>query len=89
VIFCLREIDYNKSDIYESVRVYFTKTNCSIQELETNQHFVYIQSPNLEFFQRDPKIYIIIDLEKNLFRESLNSNFLYKFYRVRYSDSKL
>lgn len=89
MILRLREAEHNESDIYEPVRAYFFKKNRSLDELEANQHFIHVQPHHLESMESDPKIHIIIDLEKDSYSGSLDEDFPHEFYRVRCAEGKL
>ena len=86
VILRLREAEINYDDLYESVRVYFETNGRSVEELEADRHFIHVQPSNPDIPQTDPKIHIIIDLEKDQFSGALHENFPHEIYRVRRLD---
>lgn len=89
VILRLSEADLNKDDIYEPVRLYLEKYGHSPDELATDRHFIHVQPPNPHILQKDPKIHIVIDLEKKNFSGPLDSNFPHDVHRIRRQDSEM
>jgi hypothetical protein len=89
VILRLRETELDDSDPYESVRLYLQKNGRSVEELNEDRHFVHIQPSNPHIPQTDPKIHIIIDIEKDQFSGTLDANFPHEIYRVRRIDNEM
>lgn len=89
VILRLREADINPNDIYEPVRLYLEKRGRSATELEADRHFIHVQPPNPDILQSDPKIHIIIDLEKDKFCGDLDHDFPHEIYRIRRQDNDM
>ncbi|GIK04367.1 hypothetical protein Aspvir_008448 [Aspergillus viridinutans] len=89
VILRLSESDLNPDDVYEPVRLYLEKHGHSSDELATERHFIHVQPPNPHILQNDPKIHIVIDLEKDQFSGPLDSNFPHDLHRIRRKDDKL
>ncbi|KAL1980491.1 hypothetical protein VTN96DRAFT_4015 [Rasamsonia emersonii] len=72
VILRLRETEIDYTDPYESVRLYLENNGRSVKELEEGRHFVHVQPSNPDIPQTDPKIHIVIDIEKDLFSGTLD-----------------
>ncbi|KAJ1714024.1 hypothetical protein NYO67_3818 [Aspergillus flavus] len=89
VILRLQEADLDEADLYEPVRLYLEKNGRSIEELDTDRHFVHIQPPNPDIPQVDPKLHVVIDLEAEKYTGKLGPDFPYEVYRVRRMDGKL
>ncbi|KAL2811157.1 hypothetical protein BDW59DRAFT_60437 [Aspergillus cavernicola] len=89
VILRVREADLDFLDIYEPVRLHLQHNDRSVSELEEDRHFIHIQPPNPDIPQTDPKIHIIIDLEKDSFSGGLDGDFPHELYRMRRVDDKL
>lgn len=89
VILRLREADINWNGPYEAVRLYLAKNGRSTEELGSGCHFVHIQPPNPHIPQEDPKIHIIIDIEKDRFVGTFNQDFPHEMYRIRRVDNEM
>lgn len=91
VILRIREADVNWTDQFEPVRLYLEKKDHSIEEITNplNRHFVHLQPPS-DIPQRDPKIHIIIDVNKVQFDKTfVDDDFPHEMYRIRYLDDKM
>ncbi|KAJ5618544.1 hypothetical protein N7528_006655 [Penicillium herquei] len=82
VILRLSESDLHERGSNEIVRLYLSKTNQSLQGLEENHHFIHIQPSNSHIPSADPKIHIVIDLEKDQYSGTIGADFPHEFYRV-------
>jgi hypothetical protein len=89
VILRLREAELDYDNPYESVRLYLKKNGRSVKELEADRHFIHVQPPNPDIPQIDPKVHIIIDIEKDQFSGTLDDNFPHEIYRIRRLDNKM
>ena len=89
VILRLREAEVDYEDPYESVRLYLENNGRSVRELEAGHHFVHVQPPNPDIPQIDPKIHIVIDMEKDSFSGTPDEHFPHEVYRVRRLDNKM
>ncbi|RWQ94704.1 hypothetical protein C8Q69DRAFT_471151 [Paecilomyces variotii] len=89
VILRIPEPDFNPHDPYEAVRLYLEKNGRSATELETGRHFIHIQPSNSDITQRNPKIYIIMDIEKDCFSGPIHHDFPHEIYRICRVDNKL
>ncbi|BAE54967.1 unnamed protein product [Aspergillus oryzae RIB40] len=78
VILRLQEADLDEADLYEPVRLYLEKNGRSIEELDTDRHFVHIQPPNPDIPQVDPKLHVVIDLEAEKYTGKLGPDFPYE-----------
>lgn len=91
VILRIREADVNWTDQFEPVRLYLEKKGHSSEETTTpwNNHFVHLQPPS-DIPQQDPKIHIIIDLNKARFSKTfVDDEVPHEMYRIRYVDNKM
>lgn len=88
VILRLREAEVDYKDPYKSVRLYLEKSGHEVKELEAGRHFVHVQPPN-NIPQRDLKIHIVIDMEKDNFSGVPNKNLPHEVYRIRCDDNKM
>ncbi|EEP82913.1 predicted protein [Uncinocarpus reesii 1704] len=90
VILRLREAEQDEEDLYEPVRLYLEKNGRSVEELNSDRHFVHIQPSNPDIPQVDPKIHIIIDIEVDKFTGNhVNADFPHELYRVRRVDGQM
>ena len=82
VILRIRAADVNWFDPFKPVRLYLAKKVHSIEEITNplDRHFVHLQPPP-DIPQRDPKILIIIDLNKGQFSQTLvDDDFPHEMY---------
>lgn len=89
VILRLRETKIDYTDPCESVRLYLENNGQSVEELEEGRHFVHVQPSNPDIPQTDPKIHIVIDIEKDLFSGTLDEKFPHEICRIRRHDDKM
>ena len=82
IVLRIPESDMDYNDAYEPVRLYLTKTGGSLQDLSENHHYVHIQPPNSDIPSHNPKIHIVIDLEKDKFSGPIRDDFPHEIYRV-------
>lgn len=85
----LRINELKDIDPYESVLLYLEKNGRSVKELEQDRHFIHIQPSNPDIPQEDPKIHIVIDLEKDQFSGTLGKDSPREVYRVRRLDGEM
>jgi hypothetical protein len=78
----------NPNDLYEPVRLYSTKSNRPVEEPNSNRHWIHLQPPS-DIPQTNPKLHIVIDLEKDEFSDPLGPDFPHELYYVRRQDNKL
>lgn len=88
VILRLREDQMDYSDTYKPVRLYFSKFNRSLDELESNRHFIHIQPPS-DLYQPNSKIHVVIDLEKDQFSGEFSQDFPHDIYTIRYEGDEM
>ncbi|KAL2820908.1 hypothetical protein BDW59DRAFT_174360 [Aspergillus cavernicola] len=89
VILRVREAEFNCEDPDEPVRSYLQNNGRSVHELEEDRHFIHIQRFNPDIPQIDPKIHIVIYLEKYAFSGILDSDFPHELYRISCVDDKM
>lgn len=89
VILRLSESDVNDNDLYEPVRAYLLKVGRSIEELSENRHWIHFQPSNAHIPQRDLKVHIVMDLEKDKFSGPIGDDFPHDFHRVHRRDGQL
>ena len=91
VILRIREADVNWTDQFMPVRLYLEKKGHSIEAIAKplDRHFVHVQLPS-DIFQWDPKIRIIIGINKDQFSKTLVGDDLpHEIYCIRYLDDKM
>lgn len=89
IILRISEADLNHQDLYEAVRVYLRARDRPVDELTQDRHFIHIQPPSPDIPQEDPKIHIVIDLEKDLHSGPLGLDFPHELYRIRRVDGEM
>lgn len=91
IILRIREADVNWTDPFEPVWLCLEKKGHSIEEITNplNHHFVHLQPPS-DIPKRDPKIHIVIDVNKDQFPKTfVDDDFPHEMYRIRYLDDKM
>ncbi|KAL4913351.1 hypothetical protein BDW62DRAFT_205677 [Aspergillus aurantiobrunneus] len=86
VILRYPEAMMDDSDLYKPVRVYFTKLERPLDELESGRHWIHVQPPTalIDAPQLpNPKVHIVIDLEKDQFSGPLGPGLPHELYGVR------
>ncbi|KAF9890421.1 hypothetical protein FE257_006089 [Aspergillus nanangensis] len=76
-------MDYQDPDQF--VRLYFEKLRPG-EELDHNRHYIHHQPPSIIPLS-NPKVHILIDLEKHEFSGPLGKNFPHDIYSVRQEGS--
>ncbi|KAL4784337.1 hypothetical protein BJX76DRAFT_357183 [Aspergillus varians] len=89
VILRIREAEINDEDLYEAVRVYFQASGHPVEGLNERRHFIHIQPSNPDIPQNDPKIHIVMDLEKNAYSGVLGDDFPHDLYRIHRIDGQM
>ena len=87
----MREADVDWADPFEPVRLYLQKKGHSAEEIKDplNRHFVHLQPPS-DIPQKDPKIHVVIDLNKDQFSNVfVDENLPHEIYSIRYLDNKM
>jgi hypothetical protein len=88
VILRLREDQMDYGDTYKPVRLYFSKFNRSLEELESTRHFIHIQPPS-DISQPSSNIHVVIDLEKDQFSGKFSNDFPHELYAIRYVGNEM
>ncbi|KAL4922804.1 hypothetical protein BDW62DRAFT_196810 [Aspergillus aurantiobrunneus] len=88
VILRVREADLEGEDPYEPIRLYFEANGRSMDELGGGRHFIHYQPSNAHIPQRDPKIHIVMDLEKAAHSGMLGPDFPHEVYPIRRVEGK-
>ena len=91
VILRIRESDVSPNDLLEPVRLYLQKKSHCLDEIKDpwKCHFIHLQPPS-NIAQTDPKIHIIIDLNKDKYsKDFVDWGFPHECYNIKYVNNKM
>ncbi|KAL4935132.1 hypothetical protein BDV06DRAFT_229112 [Aspergillus oleicola] len=90
IILRSRLAEFDARNMYEAVYAYLENIGRPAEELNEGRHYIHVEPDNSHIDpQRDHKIHIIIDFEKDKHSGPLGPDFPHELYRVRRVDGKM